>query len=366
MNALVPRAAATMPRARGTNANVMQSTGDGIAADIRAVRIDPRMVLYVVRVASTTFQLTARLIGVRRTGEMLDLGGLSVAPASIGSARLTVPQRYAEDCETIHLEIRTDTSLMRLEAPAPPVLRRSKMPAAVATAAAMAISAICAAFLVFERPHPAPLNAAPAPVAHAVAATVTPQIVSLSVRRDRGPDGDSVLASYLAVGDGGSFSLIGPGGTIAAHAPFTRVGTTRLAVPRAYRYAPLFARLAVVRDRKTAVASVALAPLTFATTTTPQTPPAASVTNLISVEGTAVAGGALQVRIDGNLVSPHLELQDDSGNTIATRDLTAGTTRAAIPLPTTGASKTYYVVLRYMRNGAEETVVRSIVASSRS
>jgi hypothetical protein len=115
VNALVPRAQAAAPRARTANVNVMQSSSEGIAADIRVFRIDPRALLYLVRVASTTFALTARLIGVRRNGETLDLGGLSVAPASIGSARLTVPQRCADDCVTIHLEIRTDESLMRVE-----------------------------------------------------------------------------------------------------------------------------------------------------------------------------------------------------------------------------------------------------------
>lgn len=365
MNALMARPQGALSRTGAANINVMQSSSDGIAADIRVFRIDPRVVLYVVRVASTTFALTARLIGVRPNGEALDLGGLSVAPASIGSARLAVPQDCAEECTTIHLEIRTDTSLMRLEAPQPPLRRRSKMPFIVTAAASIAISSVCAALLVFDRPQPAPLAAAPATSVHAATAPLTPQIVSLSVRRDRGPDGDSVLASYLAVGDGGSFALIGPGGKIVARAPFTRVGTSRLAVPAAYRGAPLFARLTVKRDRKVAFASVALAPLARLTTIS-KAPATASVSDLMSIEGPAVAGDSLNVRIDGNLVSPHIELQGETGNAIAAHDLAPGTTRAAIPLPAAGTPQTYYVVLRYMRNGAEETVVRSIVASSRS
>jgi hypothetical protein len=356
MNALVPRAPASV--------NVMQSAGDGIAADIRAVRIDPRMVLYFVRVASTTFQLSARLIGIRRNGETLDLGGLAVAPASIGSARLTVPQACAEECTTIQLEIRTDTSLMRLEAPQAPLLQPRKFSWGLATAAALMLVGFCGALSVFERPHPAPLAAAPVIPFHAV----TPQIVSLSVRRDRGPDGDTVLGSYLAVGDGGSFALLGAGGKIVASTAFTRVGTSRLAVPKPYRDAPLFARLTVTRDGKAAFASVALMPSARAlpAATGPKTVPAASVRDLLSTDGPAIAGSLLNVRIDGNLASPHIELQDGIGNTIATRDLAAATTRAAIPLPAADAPRTYYLVLRYVRNGAEETVVRSIVASSRS
>jgi hypothetical protein len=365
MNALVPRAQSALSRTRAANINVMQSSSDGIAADIRVFRIDPRVVLYVVRVASTTLALTARLIGIRSNGEALDLGGLSVAPASIGSARLAVPQHCAEECVTIHLEIRTDSSLMRLEAPQPPILRRKKTSWIVATAAAIAIPSVCAAFLAFERSHPAPLHAAPVVPVRLATAPLTPQIVSLSVRRDRGPDGDSVLASYLAVGDGGSFALVGPGGKIVARSAFARAGTTRLAVPAPYRAAALFARLTVTRDGKAAFASVALAPLVRATAVS-NAPPTTSVSDLMSIDGPAVAGDSLNVRIDGNLVSPHIELQGETGNAIAARDLSPGTTRAAIPLPAAAAPQTYYVVLRYMRNGAEETVVRSIVASSRS
>ena len=363
MNALVPRPRTAVPGIRAANVNVMQSTSNGIAADIQVFRIDPRIVLYVVRVASTTFALTARLIGMRRNGDVLDLGGLSVAPASIGSARLTVSERCADECETIHLEIRTEESLMRVEAPRIPARPRSKLFPGVATGSALMVFAACAAMLTLNRPQ-APAVATPV-VAERVAAPVTvPQIVSLSIRRDRGPDGESVLASYLAVGEGGSFALIAPDGKTVARAPFTRVGTSRLPVPRPYRDAPLSARLTVVRAGKTAFASVALMPLARAATS--QMPASAPIADLLSIDGRATAGDLLGVRIDGTLASPHVELQDDSGNTIATRDLTAGTTRAAIPLPPTGASKTYYVVLRYMRNGAEETVVRSIVASSRS
>lgn len=363
MNALVPRPRAALSPPRAANINVMQSSSNGIAADIRVFRIDPRVVLYVVRVASTTFALTARLIGMRKNGEALDLGGLSVAPASIGSARLTVAQRCADDCETIYLEIRTDESMMRVEAPRIPAPARSKIFSSFAIGAALTMSATSVAILTLHR---APATVAPAPVAavRAAAPAVVPQIVSLSVRRDRGPDGDSVLASYLAVGDAGSFALIGPGGKTIAKSPFTRVGTNRLPVPRAYRDAPLFARLTVLRGQKTAFASVALMPP--ARTTISTTPASAPVAQLLSIDGRPSAGDLLGVRIDGTLRSPHIELQDDSGNTVATRDLAPGTTRAAIPVPAGDASKTYYVVLRYMRDGAEETVVRSIVASSRS
>ncbi|MGH7661572.1 MAG: hypothetical protein ACRENA_11740 [Vulcanimicrobiaceae bacterium] len=352
MNALVPRAP--------TSVNVMQSAGEGVAADIRAVRIDPRMVLYIVRVASTTFQLTARLVGIRRSGETLDLGGLAVAPASIGSARLTVPQGCAEECATIQLEIRTHTSLMRLEAP-PPVLQRRVISWRFATAAALMLIGFCGALSVLDRPHPAPLAAAPV-------IPVKPQIISLSVRRDRGSDGDSVLGSYLAVGDGGSFALVGPGGKIVARAPFTRIGTSRLAVPKPYRDTPLFARLTVTRDGKAAFTSVALvsSPRALPARAASKTVPAVSVRDLVAIEGPAFAGGLLNLRIDADLASPHIELQDVSGNTVASRDLAAGTARASIPLPAAAAPQTYYVVLRYVRNGAEETVVRSIVASSRS
>ncbi len=365
MNALVPRSHSAVPRARAANINVMQSSSEGIAADIRVFRIDSRALLYVVRVASTTFALTARLIGVRKNGEALDLGGLSVAPASIGSGRLTVPQRCADDCVTIHLEIRTDESLMRVEAPRIAARPRGKPLFAIAMSAALTATALWAALVILGRPQAATMRPAPVVAAPVIVPAVVPQIVSLSVRRDRGPDGDSVLASYLAVGDGGSFALLGPGGKIVARAPFTRVGTSRLEVPPAYRDAPLFARLTVLRDRKSAFATVALMP-PLRGAGAEKAPLASSLADLMSLSGGAVAGEPLNVQIDGNLRSAHIELQDASGNTLASRDLAPGTNRVAIPLPPAAMAQTYYVVLRYMRSGAEETVVRSVVASSRS
>src|SRR6202011_1238921 len=95
--------------------------------------------------------------------------------------------------------------------------------------------------------------------AHAAAASLPPpkviaaaappaRVQSFSARRDAMPGGrETVLASYLAVGERGTIALLDGEGTVVATAAFTRVGTVRLPVPRAYRTLPLTAQITVHR-----------------------------------------------------------------------------------------------------------------------
>lgn len=187
---------------------------------------------------------------------------------------------------------------------------------------------------------------------------------------------ETVLASYMAVGDKGSFALVGSRGKVIAAAPFTHVGTSRLSLAPAYRATPIVARLTVHRGSTSAMASIAILPTQFAgapddgsvpEAVTPIAPVSARIafTGIVGAEGRAVAGGLLNVRLMPNLRLPHLELQDASGATLAERDIPSGATTLRLPLPSAPEAETYYLVLRYMRNGAEETIVRTIVAAAR-
>ena len=64
--------------------------------------------------------VTGRLLGVARNGEITDLGGVAVAPGSIGSARLAVIAPRAGAYRSMFLEIRSENVLVRVDAPVPP------------------------------------------------------------------------------------------------------------------------------------------------------------------------------------------------------------------------------------------------------
>jgi hypothetical protein len=85
---------------------------------------------------------------------------------------------------------------------------------------------------------------------------------------------------------------------------------------------------------------------------------------MLAVEGRPVAGAPLAVRVMPHRSTMTVELQDASGTTLAEREIAPGTTHVAMPLPNDAAP--YFLVLRYDRNGSEETVVRPIRAVARA
>lgn len=357
-------------------ANVVQGAGEGIAADIRVFRIDARTFMYVVRVASMYDDAAGRLIGLLSGGEPADLGGLCVAAGSVGCARLSVVPPSA-GFEAVYLEIRSQNAMLRVEAPRLPA-RRGKPALTVASIlTAVTASAASAAFFVFSQPVPptaAPRIVQAAPVL--VPAPAPARVQSFSVRRDTSLDGETVLASYMAVADNGNLDLIDAAGQVVARTPFTHVGTSRLTIPAAYRSKALVARLTVHRGSTSALASIAILPTIVADSpedgtapeaVTPLDPVSARATfsGIVGAEGRAVAGHLLKVRLMPNLALPHIELQDGSGATLAQRDLSSGATALTLPLPAAPGPQTYYLVLRYMKDGAEETIVRTIVAAAR-
>ena len=85
-------------------------------------------------------------------------------------------------------------------------------------------------------------------------------MISFSARRDESPSGETVLASYLAVGDRGSIALLDAAGTVVSTGAFSKVGTIRLNVPKQYRLLPMIAQITVHRGETKAVSSVDVPP----------------------------------------------------------------------------------------------------------
>jgi hypothetical protein len=208
-------------------------------------------------------------------------------------------------------------------------------------------------------------------------------VTSFSARRDSGPAGDTILASYLAIGERGTIALLDAAGKIVASAPFAHVGTNRLAVPHAYQTQAMTARITVHRGTTVADASVAIpASVLPQPSASPSAQPDAAadapeaVTPLdamssrtsggtIAIVGRAVAGRALKLHVAASSSPMQVELQDETGGTLAEAAIAPRATSAVLPLPAATATTTYFVALHYSRNGGEETVVRTVVAATR-
>jgi hypothetical protein len=211
-----------------------------------------------------------------------------------------------------------------------------------------------------------------------IAAAKIARIVSLSARRERDVFGrDSVVVSYLAVGEAGTVNLLDLGGRIVASGPFAHIGTNRLVVAAGLSAQPLVARVAVRRDLTRATATVDVPPAGVferkapvmpadvpSDTQAPEavTPLESGDSGLVTIEGSAIAGHNLALRVPLGLRSMHVELQDDQGQSFAASDVATATGRVTLPVPFATMRKTFYVVLRYLNaDNGEETVVRSVV-----
>jgi hypothetical protein len=397
MNALARYEGGTLARAGG---NVVEFAAGGVAAAVRVERVDRkrRSSWYAIRLASTDAEVTGRLLGVHRNGEITDLGGIAVAPGSVGSARLAVVAPHAGTYRSMFLEIRSDNVLVRVDAPVPPSsssfgIRPWKAGAALAAAGAVAM---CGGLVALAMPRDpmlaAPSRAVPVPhvrLPHAVAAPpALARITSFAARRDPGAAGDTVLVSYLAVGERGTVALLDAAGNVVTSAPFAHVGTNRLPVPHAFQSQPMTARITVHRGTTVADASVAIAP---GATPQPSASPDAlasiapgtaaadvpeAVTPIdamssrtsggaIAIVGRALAGHPLVLHVAASSSPMQVELQDEAGGTLAETTIAARATSAVLPLPPATAPVTYFVALHYARNGGEETVVRTVVAATR-
>jgi hypothetical protein len=395
MSAIVPYEAALPEAPRGAGA-VLEFAANGVAADVRVERVDRRNRCrwYAVKLAAGASGAQARLVGVTRGGDPEQLGCVDVAAGSIGSATFAVTTPRTGAYDAMCLEIRSDELLLRVDAPCPPAPTRfgGWKAAAMLVALGAGVSSAAAASLAFARDAKHPARAPVATVVAPKIAVTAPvpaapaRVLSFSARRDDAPGGETVLASYLAVGDHGSIALLDPAGTIVSTGPFTRVGTIRLDVPKAYRLLPMVARITVHRGGTKAVSSVFVPPNASPTPRPSPSPAAPSpsaadqpgegvtpldsaalgdAAGMVAIEGRAIAGRPLHLRVTPQPNTLHLELEDESGTTLSETDVAAGATHAAVPLPPSDARATYLLALHYTRNGGEETVIRTVVAAPR-
>lgn len=358
--------------ARGT-VNVLQLALDGIAADVRIDRVDrrTRSSWYALRLASAGSAITGRLVGELPDGELVELGTLEVPPGSFGSARFAVTAPRRAPYASLFLEIRSEDALLRAEVPQPP---RRYGPNPIKTGAVCiafgGAAASCAALLAgafSHAPRVAAVTAAPSSAQPRVAPSRLPvaRIVSFAARRDADAAGESVLASYLAVGDGGSVVLLDHAGKVVASAPFTRLGTTRVAVPATARRLPLVARLMVRHAGTDAVASVVLPPnvapqsdVAAAAAARPASAVASLGDGIVAIAGRAVGGRPLSLRLLRGARATRVELQGESGATLGERIVPPEAPAATLDVPAVNAPTRYFLIAHFAHNGGEEMVVR--------
>jgi hypothetical protein len=375
------------PTNRGS-VNVLQVAVDGIAADVRVDRVDARTCSswYAVRLAAAGSAITARLVGELRDGEEIELGTLDVAPGSFGSARFAVTAPRRAPYASLFLEIRAESTLLRVAAPQPPRPRRpSPLKTGVACIALGGAVISFAALFSSAFSHAAATGAPAKTQIAAISAPVAPaavsaaRVVSFSARRDVEAAGESILASYLAIGDRGSLLVLDHAAKVVASAPFSRHGTTRVVLPANARAQTLVARLTVRRARTEAVASVVLPPILTqaeladvpAADAAPEavTPIASAVASVrdgeIAVKGRARGGRPLRLSVMPSATTMHVELQDGAGATLAENTIAPGASATTLDLPSVTAATKYFLMLRYGRNGGEETIVRSVVVFPR-
>ena len=452
---------AIVPARRHDEGNLVRFAHRDVAAD---VRLDEdgrgRPGSYVIRMAASEQPARGRLIAVRSSGDIVELGSLDVAANSVGASRFALlPLRTA--FTGVFLEIRCGEMMLRVAAPDLPAARNALRGVLVGGAIAAAgvalgtagavVSAMLpqtpviaiparvfageVATLPYETHGPGttrvtatvddrtmfdsgPLNAmrgeialpVPAgaarkrvsilvektnalgraartaafvavpmpPPVHAV--TSVARIVTLSARRESGPAGESVLASYLAVGDGGALSVTDSRGNIVARAPFTRRGTQRLTLPAAVVLEPVAVRLSVERDGQRATAGVdlppasapAAAPVVAAGANAAADELPASVdaaderpavgakgSDIFAVAGRAIAGRPFTVLLSTPAAAMRMRLEDDAGSALEDVAVPDGARTITLTAPA-GPARTYFLACSYGRGNAQEVVVRSL------
>jgi hypothetical protein len=390
MSAIVPYERHAVARRRRGAAGVLQFASGGVAADVRVERVDRRnrCSWYAIKLAANESGVTGRLVGVRWGGAVDELGSVAAAAGSASSALFAVTTPRTGAYQAMFLEVRSDELLLRVEAPRPPA--PSALGAFKPAAALLALGVVAASAGTIplalardahraEAPHVAGAAAFPHPKSFIAVAPASVQ--SFAARRDATPGGrETVLASYLAVGERGTIALLDGEGTVIASAPFTRVGTVRLPVPPAYRMLPMTAQITVHRGATKAVSSVAVPPNALATPSpspSPSPEPAAEAVTpidsassgvsggIMAIEGHAVAGRPLHLRLAAQTSPVRIELEDETGAAITETQLPPGATHASLPLPASPDRATYLIALHYTRDGGEETVIRTIAASPR-
>jgi hypothetical protein len=261
----------------------------------------------------------------------------------------------------------------REPAPERPNERRYRTRAiqAVGLVAALSASAAAGAFITRESFTPVRMTE-PARVVALPAAPVAglARIASFAVRRDKTSGADSVMASYLAVGDGGELTLFDESGRALAHGNFLRRGNTRIAVPARASGDRLEVQLRVRRSASLAVASVTLAASSLqvnerdlrAVHAMPAT--TAHESGLpgdpFEVIGTPVSGRSFDVRIRRFGASMHLRLEDAAGLIIDETGMAPLPDRVALRTPPSAVARVYYLSVTYDTAADSEVLLRRV------
>lgn len=214
------------------------------------------------------------------------------------------------------------------------------------------------------------------PVATVPAAAPQARIASFAVRREEAEGTSSVLASYLAVGDEGTLQVTDAANRAVGHAPFSRGGTSRIALPAGLEGKTLLVRLDVRRGASRARTAVALQPsarvipsaavVAAADVPPPEDAPPASAgdppetDDPFAIAGTAVAGRPMTIEIRRLLPGMRLRLTDDVGNAVAETAVPADATQVALTPPSATGARIYYLTCSYGSGHTEEVVVRSV------
>lgn len=236
---------------------------------------------------------------------------------------------------------------------------------------------------------------APATTLAAAAPPAPARITAFSARRERDGDGESVLASYLAVADNGTIVLNDAKGTIVGRSAFSRGGTSRIALAPGAARSPVTARLDVRRGETRAFTILTLPANTPAAgaklaavarpverTSADRAPgadeapasaddageaalPPSRDDDPFAVVGTPVAGRPFAVQIRRLLPNMVLRLEDDAGNAVDGPKTPESMQRVSFSAPRATAVRTYYLTCSYGRGNAQEVVVRSVRVATR-
>jgi len=371
-----PASAAIVPY-RSKTPTIVQFAADGVAADMRVEPLDRqrRTSLYTIRLASSDESVSGRLIGVNPSGDAVELGDLSVAPGSIGGARLTVAAPRG-GYRAVYLEIRSERLLLQVEAPKPPSQHRVR-PVALATVfLALGAVSLGAAAVALALPQPPVLRGPD----HATAGDpVRVQYATHGYGNERYTaryDDGVVFASGALDAQNGELTLALPNdavnrrvwiavtteGLLGAAASVTSFAVVAQPSHKAIAAAPLAHRPPAPHVAMPAppIAVPPPAPKTMPAPVTVVRQAPSETAGMLSFDASAAAGSSLAVRVMPHRTGMTVAMQDASGETLAEREIAPGTTRVTLPMPDQPAQ--YFLVLHYDAEDGAQTVVRPVRA----
>jgi hypothetical protein len=208
-------------------------------------------------------------------------------------------------------------------------------------------------------------------VPRAVAGVSRARIAALSARRDTVAGSESVLASYLAVGDDGDVVLVDEAGHTVAREPFVRRGTTRLNVPAGFAAKRLDLLLRVRSGASSAMASVSLPVAGLAVAAPPPLRPRAAVERItagddpFAVVGRPVSGRPFVIAVKRLGRAMHLQLEDGAGLAIDEATVGTHTYRVTLRTPRSDSARTFYLTASYDVGGQSELVLRPVNVAAR-